>query len=297
LGLSKTKITALLVAIEISKQAGPFVAVKGLGARLVVEKLVLAVGGSNNEVIDMEADINKYDWFDTFSKNGGSLPVLAVLDANLSPLDVYGRRLLDYVLSRISETDPPHAHLILSLTDSPLSQPLPKDFTLNTVIVDLDSNNSESTVHTQSPDEVKEFLLDTQEGNLLSSLFWAPLVTRLRRYIDKLSPSSDSIRLRALSSLFEYQNIWRLNTCLMTDNLSNDSVSSESSQIKSKRNNYFKNNLDKIKMISNERSGIDFGASDNSKSLQPVILGTQKDFLEVGLTIPDSRSIMGPPKE
>jgi hypothetical protein len=83
----------------------------------------------------------------------------------------------------------------------------------------------------------------------------------------------------------------------MNDNVQNDAVTSGSSQIIPRKNNYFKNDLDKIKMMSHDHSSIDFGTNDSLKLRQPGILSGQKDFREVELTIPESRSIIIPPRD
>jgi hypothetical protein len=180
------------------------VAVKGMGARLVVESLALNADGTNNAVIDMEVGVSKYERLNVFFKaSDGHLPTLAILDANLSALDIYGRQLLDHVLDRITSGAPPYSPILLSLSDSPLAVVIPQHFYRNALIIDLDNFANESESLGQAPLEIKKALLD-DHGGILPLLFWPPLAGQLRKYIEKLG-ASDAELLRNFAALLAHQ--------------------------------------------------------------------------------------------
>lgn len=210
-GLSQAKVASILASCELSKQAGPIVAVKGLGARLIVEKLAASVGPLNGAtIIDMEVEVNRLDCLRQFlTIDDGSQPVLAILDANLSPMDIYGRQLFDYVLGRIAASDPPHSHILASLSDSAKALQIPNQFLSSMVLIDLDNYSKYVAVKDQSLEAVKDSLLHTGEETLLTKLFWPPLAKRLRGYIETLDPIRDAVRIRTLASVFEHQKLFR----------------------------------------------------------------------------------------
>jgi predicted transcriptional regulator len=251
LGLSQAKIASLVASCELSKQAGAILALKGLGARLVVETLVSVVGGGKEAIIDMGVGVNDHDKLNAVLLPGSNQPpVMAVLDANLSPLDVYGRQFLDFVLTRIALQDPPHSHLLMSVSDSSRALQIPPNFMLNLVLIDLDNYERVPSVIEKSSDVVQASLLDEGEESLLSSLFWPPLAKKLRKYIEKLSPTADSVRLRTLASIFEHQKVSRAELDLpkkdiVTIELPSVGMSLDSSQ----KYDLPKNELETIKLV------------------------------------------------
>jgi hypothetical protein len=180
-------------------------AVKGLGARLVVENLIRLSGGPENLVIDMTPGVSLCPELDSVLQTAGGRPrALAVLDANLSPLEIYGRRLLDLVLDRIAAREPPHPPALMSLSDSPLATALPGHFLRNLVLVDLDVFAAGAAGPDLDPFEVREALLNPADEDLISSLFWPPLSQRLRRYIGDLA-GDEIARLPDLASILSHQ--------------------------------------------------------------------------------------------
>ncbi|MDR2301921.1 MAG: hypothetical protein LBF38_07780 [Deltaproteobacteria bacterium] len=167
LGLSQAKIASLVASCELSKQAGAVLALKGLGARLVVETLVSVVGGGKEALIDMGVGVNEHEKLNSVLIPGSTFPpVLAILDANLSPMDVYGRQFLDFVLTRIALQEPPHSHMLMSVSDSPRALQIPSNYLLNLVLIDLDSYERVPSVVEKAPDEVKAYF------RLCSGLPW-----------------------------------------------------------------------------------------------------------------------------
>jgi hypothetical protein len=218
LGLSNAKIASINASCELSKQTGAIVAVKGLGARLVAERMALNCG-VGCAAVDMEVGINGHQWLGTILRpNEDQKSGLVILDANLSPLEIYGRPLLDTVMTRIASSVPPHAHILMSISDSPNSHPIPSHFLLNMVLIDLDNYSKSASILVQSIEDIKESLLNVAEGNLLSELFWPPLANRLRRYIEKLNTVNEQVRLRTLASVFEHQKQSRAENGLSATN-------------------------------------------------------------------------------
>jgi hypothetical protein len=210
LGLSDKKISSLLAASDLSKEIGLIVAVKGLGSRLVVENLARLVGGSSSVVIDMEVGVLQCPELNSLIRtNGKPSQPLAILDANLSSLDVYGRSLFDYVLNRIAINSPPHAPVLLSLSDSSMAVSLPPDLLQVMVLIDLD-NFSESGISLgRDISDIRQTILN-QDNNSLSSLFWPPLIERLRMYVTKKT-SNEGERLGSLAAILEHQKNGRIN--------------------------------------------------------------------------------------
>jgi hypothetical protein len=219
LGLSPNQISSLLSACEMSRQVGLMVGVKGLGSRLIAESLAKLVGSGYNQngkgngqsaegstvVIDMEVGVLSCDQLNSvLIGNGSPLNTLAILDANLSALDIYARSLFDYVLNRIAKNKPPYACIILSLSDSPLAVKVAPHFLQNMILIDLDSYSEDGLGFKHNPQEVKESLLNKEEGALLSTLFWPPLSSKLYKYINGLG-YSDNEHIKSLAALMIHQ--------------------------------------------------------------------------------------------
>lgn len=121
---------------------------------------------------------------------------LVVLDANLSALDIYGRPLLDLVVSRIScpPTEPATA-LFLSLCEGVGSLPTPRTFESVSITLDLDRD------YPYSRDGL-EVLMDAttnrEDGTLLKRL-WRPAADLVRTTLESMDEEKRALALSVLA--------------------------------------------------------------------------------------------------
>jgi hypothetical protein len=206
--LTKKTISALHCCCDLSRYAGLMVAIKGLGSRLIVESLARSINGSNNAILEMEVGVLSCDQLNTMLRTTHAPQhAVAIIDANLSALDIYGRYMLDFVLNRIATGALPSSTILLSLSDSPISVDLSHHFLQATVLFDLDNFNESGTDIGDSPHEIKDVLLD-KDDTALSNILWQPAVKRLREYMSNIS--DDNEIFHSIAAIIEHQKNCRL---------------------------------------------------------------------------------------
>jgi hypothetical protein len=122
---------------------------------------------------------------------------LAILDANLSALDIYARSLSDSVLAQLSKSGTwQPLSIFLALSESVGALPLPKTFERVSVLLDLDARYSFHGV--ADLDELMSTTINPDDGTLYARL-WRPAVDRLRVQIAELEPETRALVLSILS--------------------------------------------------------------------------------------------------
>jgi len=123
--------------------------------------------------------------------------VLAVLDANLSALDVYARPLSDLVFSRLAGIDHWQPFILLALADGVAALPLPKTFEQVSVLLDLDARYAFHNV--SDLDDLMSMATDPENGTFYGRL-WRPAADRLRTQIGGLDPETQALVLSVLTT-------------------------------------------------------------------------------------------------
>jgi hypothetical protein len=197
LGISGQCATAFATVGEIAHKAGLIVCVRGIAARPTVERWARAIANSG---VLADSTVGLVD--DSALKGIlAKVPrpdVVALLDANLSALDIYARPLSDLVLAQLSTFG--HGQplsIFLTLSDSVGALPLPKTFERVAVLIDLDTRYRFLTV--ADLDELMATATNPEDGTLYVQL-WRPAAERLRREIESLEPEERALVLSVLAA-------------------------------------------------------------------------------------------------
>jgi len=196
LGLSPKHAKALEVTGDAVFSAGLILVIEGFAARIATE----AWGRKYEQgCMLMDCTIGLID--------GGQMKGVAIedtrsiviLDANLSPLDVYARSLLDRVQRRI--VSPEHTkspRILLSLSDSVASLPLPSKIEALAVRISLDHKLK----FIREEDVVAELedVLDKDAGETWASRLWGPAFNALFQCLKSMSAEDAALVLSVLKS-------------------------------------------------------------------------------------------------
>jgi hypothetical protein len=192
-GISARRASAFSVLGSLVRSAGLILAVRGMAARLIVERWAASVGKG----ILVDATIGLLD--DSAIRqciNGSERPqVVAVLDANLSALDIYARPLSDAVVSALLEKDGRlQTAVFLSITESVGHLPVPAALQRISITVELDL---EYAFDVENVDDALVEAFDADEG-VLTKRLWRPACNRIEECIRALDPREQCLILPLL---------------------------------------------------------------------------------------------------
>jgi hypothetical protein len=197
IGVAKQRATAIETLFKIAASEGLVFCMKGVAARLAVERWVTSLGGG----FLLDAVVGMIDP-EIVAETLGRKPApssIGILDANLSALDMYARPLHDLIITRVSsgKENVGVPKIVLSLTDSVGSLPFPKSFEHVSLVVNLDAR---TPLHpAEDLEELMARVTDVEEG-LLRTAYWRPAADRLHAALGKLDIE---LRCMALSLLVE----------------------------------------------------------------------------------------------
>jgi len=179
-GVSSRNAKAFSLVGEVARKTGLLICVRGIAARPIVEGWA---GALSQHGLLMDSTIGLID--DSITRNAltksPTLEVLAILDANLSALDIYARPILDVVLKRLVEPETKQQTTIfIALTDSIGALPLPKTFECISVSINLDTNYD---FDNDDLDELKSDAFNSDDGYLFKRI-WRPAVNILKKQIE-----------------------------------------------------------------------------------------------------------------
>jgi len=164
-------------------------------ARPLVERWAQTIG--KGVIIDSTVGLLDDSPFRTCLAEAMRPEVIAVLDANLSALDIYARPISDAVIDAISRNDSGNAPAILfSLSDSVGHLPVPKSVERLPVGFDLDRRYEFQGI------EIGDLMLRAfaPDEGLLATKLWGPACERLRDYVTKLDSDTQALVLPVLLS-------------------------------------------------------------------------------------------------
>ena len=197
LGVLPKHARALEIAGELALTAGLVVVIEGTAGRLAAE--AWSSSATNNCTV-LDCVIGATDDAVVREIMANMPESIAILDANLSPIDVYARPLIDMVQRRLSASAAacPGIRILVSVADSVAGLPLPR--TLESVSVRL------------SLDRVPVFLQEgevagrlngavfSDEPNGWMSRLWKPAAQRLLHHLQAISPEEAALVLSALEA-------------------------------------------------------------------------------------------------
>src|SRR6266567_1822173 len=194
LGVANPKANAFVAAGELAFAVGLIVCVRGMAARLVVERWAQSIGMG----VLIDATIGLVDDVPLRTVlNGAPRPdVIAVLDANLSALDIYARSISDAAIDSVlknQESRP--TTILLAMNDGVGHLPLPKSFERLSIEIDLDAKYDFGA-------DVSDLMLrafDAEDG-LLQTRLWRPAAESLRARLSKLDEQTQGLILPVLTA-------------------------------------------------------------------------------------------------
>ena len=132
----------------------------------------------------------------TLLKDGHDTQVVVLLDANLSALDLYARRLSDLVIANVTESlVAPAPATFLVLSESLGGLPVPLAFQRVSVCIDLDR-----VYEFRAEDTFGSTALDLSETSAPVSKLWNVARRRLEAEVGKLAPEDQALALSVLLS-------------------------------------------------------------------------------------------------
>lgn len=196
LGVPHRSSAAMAAAGELARVTGLIVSIRGVAARSVATAWAATVG---REPILVDGTIGMLDvgLLQQVLETNPPCDSLAVLDANLSALDIYARPLLDLVVARIASPLPgPAPAIFLSLCDGVGGLPTPKTFDAVSITLDLDRDYCFSR-------DGLEALMDTitnrEDGTLLKRL-WRPAADHVRTKLESMDEETRALALAVLAT-------------------------------------------------------------------------------------------------
>lgn len=179
----------------MARECGLMLIVNGLAGRIAAEAWV---GEGEQPGTVLECGFGETDDYTVRAALGGAPTALAILDANLSPFDVYARTLVDSVLRRLAGLQDQSfpTRVVVSMADAMVALPLPAVVESISLRVYLDRipqfiQESEAEVWFDEVDDAKE------PAEWFTRL-WKPARSRVLSYLRTLPVEEAAIILAAL---------------------------------------------------------------------------------------------------
>lgn len=195
LGVPHRSAAAIAAAGDVALATGLIVNVRGVAARSAAMALA-AIAGREPILIDATIGMVDAGFLKQVLEATPLCDSLAVLDANLSALDIYGRPLLDLVVSRI--VGPPSESataLFLSLCEGVGSLPTPRTFDSVSIILDLDREYPYSR---DGLEALMDVATNREDGTLLKRL-WRPAADLVRAKLESMDEEKRALALSVLA--------------------------------------------------------------------------------------------------
>lgn len=194
LGVTPRCAKAYAAVGQLAQACGLILVVDGIAARLAAEGWLATTQGIRQV---MECRIGMTDDSSVCALLAESPAGVAMLDANLSPLDVYAKSIIDAVQQRVIGTNNAfNAVVVMSLSRSVAALPLPSTVESISLRVELDRQPqflSEADAHQR----VVEISGTEEQPDWLTRL-WKPAARRVQNYLNSMSPEDVSLALSVL---------------------------------------------------------------------------------------------------
>lgn len=143
LGMNGRRAIVLGALSDLASRCGAALLLKGGFARQCAQSIIRQDRDTVG-IIDIPMGLTCGDFLRQPLENLAEVQGLAVLNANLSPFEVYGMELLDLLLEQVMSNAATFRPILLSCIDGGLSLPLPRALRRVSLVVDLDTNWCES---------------------------------------------------------------------------------------------------------------------------------------------------------
>ncbi len=193
LGVPNQRAAAFAATGKVVFEAGMILCVRGIASRNVVERWAQSIGDCSL----IESTIGLIDDGPLRQLVDSVKPpqALAILDANLSPLDVYARPIADAVINSVSNGLKGSMALLFSLSESIGQLAVPKSFERLSVAIDLEAKYDFGTADL---DGLMERTFGEEDG-ILKTRLWHPIAEKLRANVLKLDAPNQELVLPILA--------------------------------------------------------------------------------------------------
>lgn len=182
LGLSSRHARALEATGEVVCGAGLILVVEGVAARVAAEEWG-RTNGPGCVLVDCEVGITGDEAMKDIAAEAERS--IVILDANLSPPDVYARPLIDGVQRRLMTSEKMGLpRVVMSLSDGVASLPLPNAVSAVAVHISLD-RKPEFIRESDAVDRLEEVKEEAGQATWASQL-WKPALTELLQCLEKI---------------------------------------------------------------------------------------------------------------
>lgn len=197
LGVPFQRAAGLALCGEAARRAGLVLCVRGVAARRAVESWAKAIA-KQGVLVDATVGMVDDSILTDVLLRSPTPDVVAVLDANLSALDIFARPLSDLILGRLVEkSEDQPLGVLLSLTDGVGALPLPTSFARLSLTIDLDANYLFRDA-SEASDLMAEFV--SPEDGALYAMLWKPAAESLRKQLERLTPEQRVMVLSILTT-------------------------------------------------------------------------------------------------
>lgn len=195
LGIAPKHAEALNVVEQLARASGLLLLVDGLAARLAAEGWLASIGGVCKV---LECRIGLMDESQVEALLEEPLDGIAVLDANLSPLDVYGRPLIDEMQKRIAGLDgrSSNTFTVLSISRGVAALPVPQD--IESIAIKLSLDFRPQFLPESDAQQWLESLADLDEMPDWIADLWKPAQKRVLSSLRAMTPADAALALSVL---------------------------------------------------------------------------------------------------
>jgi uncharacterized protein (UPF0335 family) len=197
LGVTPKYAEALQVVGRLSKDCGLILMIEGLAARLAAEGWLTTAEGSS-KLLECRIGLTDEGLVQKLLQEAPAN--LAVLDANLSPLDVYARPLIDLLQRRIVGLgeDAQIMQVVMSLSDGIAALPVPTTVNSIAIRVALD-RRPQFLSDVDAARRVDEIAVSDESAEWISRL-WKPAAERVKNRLQALSTEDVALVLSVLDT-------------------------------------------------------------------------------------------------
>jgi hypothetical protein len=199
-GVDRRFATGILGAVDIASQCGLVVCLRGTFARHVTRVIASGIGETAVAISIGIGLVESEQLWHAVCKNKNA-DVVALLDANLSAIDLYGRTFIDQMFSRVcDQTQIEGPAFLLSLNDGAMSLAIPDAIRRLSITIDLDGRPDLSST---ADSNKLESLLARSEGAMSFPLELA--MERVREQLDELDPTVRDLVSMVFAAALEHQ--------------------------------------------------------------------------------------------
>lgn len=198
LGVTSKHARALEIVGDLAFSAGLFLVIEGTAARLAAE--AWASTNTNGSMV-LECGVGVTDVPVVAAIASNEPRSVVILDANLSPIDVYARHLIDNVQRRISNPADEREHnprIFMSLSASIAGLPLPRDVEAVSVRVSLENNVE--FLDQEDVQAMLEYMENEEADESWASVLWKPAFKGLMAKLKSLGAEDAALAVSVLEA-------------------------------------------------------------------------------------------------